>query len=460
MDPGDRDVPLIAGRIHGIRVWRLDWAGGDARLRGFNACAWESDGRATVAECAGRWHAGNPHAAPDPQCACGLYATHPHSAEVALALLDEEEPPRLSSIAGVVEAWGRVELHEDGFRAQYARPVAFVLVGAAAGSDFGLMVGRIGDRYASATLELGRAEELVDHCRAHELGLSRPVVRSLVAGAPGPEVVEVTTRSRTPGAPAGRRDPRRARALLAGIRAHLATVAIAVVALAWYGFLGWVAVVLVIAAVRAFTDDPRPAFTARHLEVVEQALVRRGGEVRYVAVVRNASARQGAVAAFPRGRVLDRAGEVVARLGPRPRVEHRPTLLPGETGVVIDELPGRRLGRRPPAEPRFETKIVARHRAAPAGPEPFLVRSTDLDRDRCRLTASLEAPREVRDAAVALVARDTGGAISAAGVLRIGRVGAGRTRRELWRTGRGGCPRGLRTIHAYPSLTPDQARAE
>ena len=40
-------------------------------------------------------------------------------------------------VVGIVEAWGRIELHEDGFRAQFARPHTLALIGAPRESDIG-----------------------------------------------------------------------------------------------------------------------------------------------------------------------------------------------------------------------------------------------------------------------------------------------------------------------------------
>ena len=108
-------------------------------------------------------------------------ATHPESAQFAFGLLyyRKRTPPR-ARIAGIVEAWGRVELHKDGFRAEFARPVAVALVGAPAESDLGGAVARLADRYASEVLVLEDHEALVAYCRSRDLGLSRPVVRSLL----------------------------------------------------------------------------------------------------------------------------------------------------------------------------------------------------------------------------------------------------------------------------------------
>lgn len=57
------------------------------------------------------------HAAPDPDCVCGLYAWHTPS---SLRM------PRFGQqVVGAIVAWGKIETHHDGFRAEYAEPVLF-----------------------------------------------------------------------------------------------------------------------------------------------------------------------------------------------------------------------------------------------------------------------------------------------------------------------------------------------
>ena len=54
-----------------------------------------------------------PHEAPHPRCKCGVYAWH--------------DPPQRGPIRdaqqsfGVIALWGRVEVHEEGMRGEYAR---------------------------------------------------------------------------------------------------------------------------------------------------------------------------------------------------------------------------------------------------------------------------------------------------------------------------------------------------
>jgi hypothetical protein len=52
-----------------------------------------------------------PHSAPHPQCKCGVYAWH---------RLPRSAVPDPDRALGVVELWGRIEVHADGMRAECA----------------------------------------------------------------------------------------------------------------------------------------------------------------------------------------------------------------------------------------------------------------------------------------------------------------------------------------------------
>ncbi|MDP9400882.1 MAG: hypothetical protein M3P39_08065 [Actinomycetota bacterium] len=72
---------------------------------------------------AGLWRSASPHPgpAPDPRCVCGLYAfAHPYA---------QRDHGRLTVVRGAVALWGRVEVHERGMRAEFARVLALALPG-------------------------------------------------------------------------------------------------------------------------------------------------------------------------------------------------------------------------------------------------------------------------------------------------------------------------------------------
>src|SRR3954465_746626 len=61
-------------------------------------------------------HAGRKHRPPDPGCMCGLYALASPS--------DRRLHGSDGQIVGAIAAWGDVELHRTGFRAEHAAVVA------------------------------------------------------------------------------------------------------------------------------------------------------------------------------------------------------------------------------------------------------------------------------------------------------------------------------------------------
>ncbi len=115
-DPYSAKLPYLAGTVIGVREWTYDEGLKPitSHLGGFE---WRADGSPTEAECR------SGHEPPQPECGCGLYAYHPWSV-FGLDLLSRRSSE--SSVVGLVAAWGKIEVHKDGFRAQQAKPVAFV----------------------------------------------------------------------------------------------------------------------------------------------------------------------------------------------------------------------------------------------------------------------------------------------------------------------------------------------
>ena len=120
---GESIAPDLARPIIGYRDWVQV---GDEVLSPLARTTWTAE--PMQAECLpscrgarGLWRTASAHPgpAPDPGCVCGIYALF--------------EPPRpgrrerLALVRGAVVLWGRIELHQRGMRAEFARIVALAL---------------------------------------------------------------------------------------------------------------------------------------------------------------------------------------------------------------------------------------------------------------------------------------------------------------------------------------------
>lgn len=109
-------APDLIAPIVGFRAWRL---GRDRLLSPYIPCRWE--GRTMHAECydanrsllRGQGWLDEPHGSPDPCCQCGIYAYHRPGLRAYYGEFAWAE--------GIIAAWGRIEVHADGFRSEHAR---------------------------------------------------------------------------------------------------------------------------------------------------------------------------------------------------------------------------------------------------------------------------------------------------------------------------------------------------
>jgi hypothetical protein len=109
-------APDLAAAVVGFRAWRIV---GDRLMSPYIPCRWE--GRVLHAECydanrvlqRGRGWLAEPHAAPHPDCQCGIYAYHRPGTQGYYGEWLWTE--------GVLSAWGRIEAHADGLRAEHGR---------------------------------------------------------------------------------------------------------------------------------------------------------------------------------------------------------------------------------------------------------------------------------------------------------------------------------------------------
>jgi hypothetical protein len=157
---------LLATPVYGLRTWTVTGAPGQERLAApHRGEPWPVAGAWLQASCLGEGHA-----APAPGCDCGIHAWHPRPRGARRILATRREVP------GVVEASGAIEVHEEGFRAERARPYALLL---APGRNAGL-AHRLADTYDVPVVAAGGPEEVLRWCSERGLGLAAPVVAELL----------------------------------------------------------------------------------------------------------------------------------------------------------------------------------------------------------------------------------------------------------------------------------------
>jgi hypothetical protein len=109
-------APDLVEAVVGFRAWRI---AGSRLLSPYIPCRWE--GREMHATCypanrgllRGVGWLDAPHRSPHPDCQCGVYAYHRPGTQTYYGEWLWTE--------GVVTAWGRIEAHRDGLRAEHAR---------------------------------------------------------------------------------------------------------------------------------------------------------------------------------------------------------------------------------------------------------------------------------------------------------------------------------------------------
>jgi hypothetical protein len=166
-------TPLVPAPVYGLRAWRVLGEPGAERLAGpQQGAAWPTGGEWLEAVCSQTPE----HAAPVRGCGCGLHAWHPTRRFARKILSGRGEIP------GLVEARGAIEVHEDGFRAERARPFALML---APGRNEP-RVRRLAEAYGARVVEVAGADDVLAYCRQHGLGLDDDTITRLL-GVDGEE---------------------------------------------------------------------------------------------------------------------------------------------------------------------------------------------------------------------------------------------------------------------------------
>jgi hypothetical protein len=161
------DAPLLPAPLYGLRTWRVAAdEHGEALSASCKDTRWPDGGAWLEATC----DAPGRHAAPHADCACGIYAWHPSRASARRVLASRFELP------GIVEAIGAIELQDDGFRAQRARPFALVVTPGRNAAR----ARRLARRYAAQVAEVDDADGLLAWCEQRGLGLDPPTVEQLL----------------------------------------------------------------------------------------------------------------------------------------------------------------------------------------------------------------------------------------------------------------------------------------
>jgi hypothetical protein len=163
------ETPLFADPLFGLRFWRVTSDEGGELLAGPQKnTPWPPGGEWLHAQCP------TGHGAPAPGCDCGAHAWHPRRRSVRDVLASR------GTVAGIVEAQGAVEVHEDGIRAARARPYALLLT---PGCNQAL-IRRLGDRYGTSLVEVSGPRALLSYCREHDIGMGEHVVAELLGTDP------------------------------------------------------------------------------------------------------------------------------------------------------------------------------------------------------------------------------------------------------------------------------------
>lgn len=147
---------------------------------------WLAEGKTTWARCRSQDCGFHPAGSPAPAggCSCGLYAMHPWAVEREKSLADRSmtmvRRAGTLDVVGLIEAWGTVHVHREGFRAEFARPASLFLVGMPRDSDYARLVENLAIAYRVGVTEVDGPREVSNYCREHGFGMDPRVVGRLL----------------------------------------------------------------------------------------------------------------------------------------------------------------------------------------------------------------------------------------------------------------------------------------
>jgi hypothetical protein len=122
-------TPDLMEHLIGFREWNVDWNSMTIGAIGIGTVPWAHvrDVPWDEAECKAQGRYANApygHKAPHPNCHCGFYAWDYFPDECPADYGAKAKPSR---VWGVVQAKGNIEVHSDGIRAQFMRPVMLAI---------------------------------------------------------------------------------------------------------------------------------------------------------------------------------------------------------------------------------------------------------------------------------------------------------------------------------------------
>jgi hypothetical protein len=177
-----------------------------------------------------------------------------------------------------------------------------------------------------------------------------------------------------------------------------------------------------------------------------------------VALVLNQSHTRSAIRVRPRGRFLDDLGDPVAWTDRPAGVDNRPSLAPGQVGVVYDWLESYESVADHVA--RIQVQLVPDHWVPGPRRSPVGVSRLRLERPLCLVTATVRSAWRRFEAELAGVARDRRGRIVGAGPWYAGPLPKGRSRRILAHIDPWPCLRERLEFEAYPNLSAGELLRE